>query len=106
MALKLIPSPTFRAKVGIPVPGQETLEYITCEFKHMTRDAFRVFSERVTAGDVGELESLMEMLVGWEGVDMPFSRDAVASLIQAYHGAAYVIAQDYARELTAARMGN
>ena len=106
MALRLNPAPTFRAKVGIPVPGQEKPEVIVCEFKHMTRDAFRAFSEQVNAGTVSEVDSLMAMLAGWDGVDAPFSREAVQTMVQAYHGAAYAIAQDYARELTAARLGN
>lgn len=106
MALRLNPEPTFRAKVGIPVPGQEQAEQIVCVFKHMTRDEYADFSSPAKADARSDLDSLCALLVGWEGVDAPYSRDALATVLQSYHGAAHAIATAYVTELTKARLGN
>lgn len=106
MALKLNPAPTFRAKVGIPVPGQDQPEQIVCIFKHMTREEYRRFSDPEALSQRSDAETLMAILAGWEGVDEPFSTDAAARLAQAYHGAPFVIAAAFAAELTKARLGN
>ena len=106
MALRLNPSPTFSVKVGIPVPGQEQAEQIVCVFKHMTRDEYAAFSSPEQADARSDLDSLCALLAGWEGVDAPFSRDALAKVLQAYHGAAHAIATAYVTELTKARLGN
>ncbi len=106
MALKLNPAPTFKAKVGIPVPGQDKPEEIVCIFKHMTRDAFAAFGDPVEAKSRTDVESLMAIMAGWDGVDAEFSADAVAMVVQQYHGAAFAITSAYIAELTKARLGN
>lgn len=106
MALKLQPAPTFRAKVGIPVPGQDKPEEIVCIFAHMTRDEFRDFAAPEVASKRTDAESLARIMRGWEGVDAEFSADALALLCQQYHGAAYAISTAFVAELTKARLGN
>lgn len=106
MALKLNPAPTFRAKVGIPVPGQEQPEQIVCIFRHMTREEYQRFSSPDELAKRSEVDTLMALMAGWEEVDEAFSRDAVARMVQAYHGAPFVIAAAFAAELTKARLGN
>lgn len=106
MALRLQPNPTFRAKVGIPVPGQEKPEEIVCVFAHMTRDEFREFTAPEVAAARNDADSLARIIRGWEGVDAEFSADALALLCQQYHGAAYAISSAFVAELTKARLGN
>lgn len=104
--LKLQPNPTFTAKVGIPVPGQDKPAEITCIFAHMDRDEFKVFAAPDAAAARSDAESLQRILRGWEGVDAPFSAEAVATLCRQYHGAAFAISSAYVAELTKARLGN
>lgn len=104
--LKLQPAPTFKAKVIIPIPGQDTGVQVVCEFRHMTRDAFEAFSASEAVAARTDVESLLALLVGWEGIDAAFGPDAVALLVQQYHGAAYAIVSAYAAELTKARSKN
>lgn len=106
MALRLQPNPTFRAKVGIPVPGQEKPEEIVCVFAHMTRDEFAAFASPEAAVGRTDAESLARIMRGWDGVDAEFSADALALLCQQYHGAAYAISTAFVAELTKARLGN
>ena len=106
MALRLQPNPTFRAKVGVPVSGQEKPEEIVCVFAHMTRDEFREFAAPEVANARTDADSLNRILRGWEGVDAEFSADALALLCQQYHGAAFAISSAFVAELTKARLGN
>lgn len=104
--LKLKADPTFKAKVKIPAPGGVSLD-ILCEFKHRTRDELDAFFKpEESAKRSGDVDDITAMVVGWELLDEPFSRDAVALLVQNYHAAPRVIAETYIRELTQARLGN
>jgi len=104
--LKLQPNPTFKAKVGIPVPGEEKPAEIVCVFAHMTRDEFRDFAAPEASATRRDADSLARILRGWEDVDVPFSADAVEQLCQQYHGAAFAISSVFVQELTKARLGN
>jgi len=104
--LKLQPNPTFRAEVGIPVPGQPEPVKIWCVFAHMDRDEFRAFAAPEASASRSDAQSLQRILRGWEGVDAPFSEEAVAKLCQQYHGAAFAISSVFVQELTKARLGN
>ncbi len=103
--LKLQPNPTFKAKVGIPVPGQDKPAEIVCEFAHMDRVEFAAFAAPEASASRSDAESLQRILRGWEGVDAPFSAEAVTTLCQQYHGAAYAISSAFVAELTKARLG-
>ena len=105
-ALKLNPNPTFNAKVGIPVAGEEQPAVIVCTFKHMTREAYAAFAEGLRSSSASDVDTLMQVLAGWDGPDEPFSREAVAKLVSGYHGAAFAISQAFADELTKARAKN
>ena len=104
--LKLQPNPTFKAKVGIPVPGADKPAEIVCVFAHMTRDEYQAFADPAALASRGDLDSLIRILRGWEGVDAEFSADALAMLCQQYHGAAFAISSAFVQELTRARLGN
>jgi hypothetical protein len=104
--LKLTPNPTFKAKVLIPVPGDDKGTEILCTFKHMDRDTFAAYSAPDAAAKRTDAESVLGVLVGWDGIDAAFSPETVADLIRQYHGAAFAIVSAYAVELTKARAKN
>jgi hypothetical protein len=103
--LKLKANPTFKAKVMIPVAGGESLP-VTFEFRHMTRDALESFLGGEDAGKRSYEDTTCAIVAGWEGVDAPFSREAVAELFQNYMGAPLAILEVYGKELGKARLGN
>lgn len=98
--LKLQPDPTFKAKVGIPVPGGAAAE-IEIECKHLMKDALEPKLKELT-----DDQFAAEVVVGWSGVDEAFSADALSYLLNRYSGAAREIVLAYLRELTGARSGN
>lgn len=100
LTLKL--APTFKAKVGIPVPGakSEPVEFI---FKTRNRDELAAWLEGL--GGKKTDEALMEIASGWDLEDA-FDADNVALLLSTYIGAWQVIYEKYLDELTKAREKN
>ena len=100
--LTLVASPTFRAKVGIPVAGGESvpIEFI---FRHRTRDALDEFIK--SRHDKSDPESFMEIVEGWELEDA-FTRENVELLLQNYIGAALAVYRAYVEELVQAKLKN
>lgn len=103
--LKILAAPTFRAKVSIPVAGGEP-EKITVVFKHLTRAKLEAFLQAGTDAGRGYEETLAEVIDSWEGVDAPYTRDALDTLCQQHHGAALALLKAYGEELSQARLGN
>jgi hypothetical protein len=102
--LKLKANPTFTAKVEIPAPGGAAS--IKVEYKHMSKDQYAEFIEAESKTKRTDEEALMDIVVGWSGVDTEFSKDSVRELCQQYHKAASAIVTTYITELTQARAGN
>lgn len=88
--LKLAPNPTFKAKVGIPVPGQKSDVQVEFEFRYMTREEWEqlIHSRESMTDD----QAAAEVVVGWSGVDEPFGPDAMAKLLKFYPTAGTAIA--------------
>jgi hypothetical protein len=103
--LKLQPNPTFTAKVGIPVPGGEAVE-VSLTFKHMTRAELEQFLTGQDAAKRPDLETVMAIVQGWDGVDAPFSRQSVEAVLSQYHAFARTVVGAWVNELTQARLGN
>lgn len=103
--LKLKANPTFKAKVGIPVPGGEPVE-VEFEFRHMTRDALNAFLTGPKAAKRSYEDTIAQIVVGWSGVDADFSKEAVTELCQNYLGAPTAILESFGKELAATRLGN
>lgn len=101
--LRLKPQPTFTAKVKIPDPAGEPMEF-TATFKHKTKTEFEDFKTR-TAGK-SDLETVAEVLIGWDGVDAPFSGEALQTLLDSYPGASFAISKAYGIALFEGRQGN
>lgn len=98
----LTPTPTFKAKVLIPVPGK-TAEPVEFTFKGRTREQFKEFIDNLK--DREDVDVILEIASGWE-LDEPFDKENVEMLTENYLGAARAIIEKYLAELTQARLGN
>lgn len=100
--LTLIASPTFSAKVGIPVAGCEPAD-VVFTFKHRSKaDLDEFVASRQGASEV---DSVMAMAQGWDLV-AEFNAENVALLIQNYIGAPVVIFRAYLDELLKTKAKN
>lgn len=100
-------SPTFKAKVSIPVPGKSA-EQVEFTFKGRSRDEFREFVEGIQSAEAGanaDVDTIMDIASGWE-LDDAFDRKNVEVLTQNYLGAARAVIETYFTELTQARTKN
>lgn len=104
MTLKLKADPTYFAKVEIPTPTGPV--EIKVEYKHMTRDEYKTFIDAELKLRRSDEESLMDLMVGWSGVDSAFSKEAVTQLCQQYHAAPRAIVEGFINSLTQSRLGN
>ncbi len=78
---KIQPNPTFKTAVAIPVAGGKPAS-IEVEFKYLTRDQVAEFFQSLEGRK--DHEALAEVVVGWSGVDVPYSTDALATLLNNY----------------------
>lgn len=101
--LKLSVDPTFRAKVGIPRAGQSVVT-IGCTFKYKSREELIAWQEEVASMQIHD--AVKTVLVDWSDVELPFSDDAFAMLVDAYPGAALAMYRKYLDEVTGAKAGN
>lgn len=107
---KLCASPTFAAKAGITIPGEDKLAEISIVWRHKTRDQINDWIKRsATANDI---DTLSEVIEGWSGVVdtqgtvVPYSRAALAELLQTFPAAGMDLFRAYLRELSASRAKN
>lgn len=101
--LKLVANPTFKAKVGIPVAGEEGVTDVEMTFKHRTKTELAEFIETRTGKS--DVESFMEMVVAWELADN-FDAESVHTLLENYSGAAVATYRKYVNELMQAKVKN
>lgn len=101
---KLNPNPTFTVKVALSVPGQAEPKPVDITFKHLARPQIREFF----AGLEGKTdqEALAEVVTGWGGVDVPFSPEALGSLLDNYPPAGGELFEAFRRELMESRRKN
>lgn len=98
--LQLTASPTFQAKVGIPVAGGETVE-VAFTFKHRTKDDLLAWIDE----QQDNVDAVMDCVTAWD-LDDKLTRENVALLDQNYLGACGAIAKTYLEELRGARTKN
>lgn len=99
---KLVVSPTFKAKVGIPVAGGDPVE-VEFVFKHRTKTALDEFIK--SRAEKSDAESFMAMVEGWELEDA-FNAENIELLLQNYIGAALATYRVYIDQLVQARTKN
>lgn len=102
--LKLKADPTFTVPVDIPAPGGAVT--IQVEYRHMAKDDYAKFVAAEKKKKRSDEDALMEIVVGWSGVDGEFSKESVRNLCQNYHGAASVIVETWIKQLTQYTLGN
>lgn len=100
--LKLNPDPTFKAKVGIPVPGGDR-PLVELTFKHRTAEQLAKWGSEVA--QFTDPETIMDCVVAWD-MDDEFNAANVKLFCNNYPGAAYAIVTDYMAELRGARAKN
>ena len=100
--LALQPSPTFKAKVDIHVPGGEPVK-VEFTFKAKKKSELRTFMDGIAG--VEDADLLMGIASGWDLEDA-FTKENVALLCDNYLGAALSVWDTYLSELNGARLGN
>lgn len=100
LTLKL--APTFRAKVGIPVPGSKS-EPVEFTFKTRNREELAGWLEALDGKKTDD--ALLEIASGWD-LDDAFDAANVALFLSTYIGAWSAIYTAYLHELTKAREKN
>ena len=103
--LKLTPNPTFTAPVEIHVPGSGKIK-VPFVFVYKDKDEYKAFTDEAASGKKEELDILLEIVKGWENCDIPYSPEALGTLLKKYHGSGPAIFAAYVNELTGARLGN
>ena len=102
---RINPAPTFTAPVEITVPGEAQKASLSMTFKHLGKKARKqYFEERL--GKEDDAEILSGIIVGWEGADTPYSREALESLLDNYELAATEIMHAYGAVLMGAAEKN
>jgi len=102
MAIKLQPSPTFKAKVMVHIPGNEP-EPVEFTFKHRNRKALREYAESMEGKSDAEL--IMDLATGWDLADA-FNAENVGLLAENYFAAPGAVWTTYIAELTKAKEKN
>lgn len=96
----LMPDPTFKAKVPIPLPGREPVE-VEFTFQHRTRTQLTQLLDEAKTSEADDVDYLLRFTAGWDLQD-EFTRENLAVLLQHYHAAGGEIARVYIEELTQA----
>jgi len=102
---KLQPNPTFTAKVGISVAGQDKPVEVEIEFKYLKRSEYQAFFSSLN-GNKKDNEALAEIVVGWKGIDTAFSPESLGQLLENYPAAARDLFNAFNRELMESRQKN
>lgn len=105
MTFKLKPSPTFWAKVDIPVPGGEP-QALEIEFRHKRKSEAIDLIDRVRTGETSGIDALREIVASWRGADKEFSDSELVDLDENFIGAAAAIIYAYPEELRGALRKN
>lgn len=100
------PKPTFKMDVVIPtVQGEGKIKF---EFKYMGRRAVKAFMDSLGEGEAAreDKDALLDVIVGWEGVDEKFSPESLDAVLDNYHGAAKAIFDAFLRGLFEGKQKN
>lgn len=106
--LVLTANPTFKAIVGIPVPGQENNSPVEFVFKHRMKSDLQEWRdamlEEMKVSGVSA-DHVMSMASGWD-LEEAFSAENVQLLLETYPGSGLAIYVKYNNELQDAKLGN
>ena len=102
--LKLNPNPTFKATIDITVPGHEKPEKMTFTFRYRNIKSLAALYEG--SKDKGNVDAVMDMVEGWEGIDAEFTRENVETFVTNYPASPMEIGRAYSRLLVESRVKN
>lgn len=100
--LKLIPDPTFQAKVAIPVAGKGEVDLVFT-FKHRTRSEMQAFLAQHQ--ELDDVKLVTGCASGWELAD-EFNDANVAEFASQYIAGPSAVFETYCAELIGARRKN
>lgn len=101
--LKLEAPSTFKAKVEVPIPGEDKPAACWMTFKYRKKSEFQKWLyEREGADDV---ESFLNMVEGWD-LEVEFTRANVETFLDVYAGASLATLRAYTENLLRHRVGN
>lgn len=108
---KINPNPTFKADVQLTVIGSTEPAKLVVTFKHKGRKALADWvalpKKMADAGTpIKDADYLDEVIADWEGVDAPYSVEALDTLLDAYQPAGQELFEAYIRALTESRAKN
>lgn len=92
--LPLIPNPTFKAKVKVSLPGNETAE-IQFTFKHRNRNQLQEWAGK----ERNDVDAILEVASDWDLLE-PFNAESVELLVQNYISSPEAVVKTYLAELT------
>jgi hypothetical protein len=88
----------------IKVPGESASRPIQIEFKWIGRDEIKnLFEDLSTRTD---MDIVKDIVVGWKGVDAPFSIENLELLLNSYPSAALAIFEAFNKEMVEAKVKN
>ena len=92
----LQPKPTFTKEVVLNIPGGGEGKFKGI-FQHKPKDELQAFFDSITNTEKprADLDAVLDVLVGWEGVDQKFSKENVEILLENYVGAHIAILNAY-----------
>jgi len=102
---QLQPNPTFKHPVEIPIPGSEIMGIVEFEFRHQTKKALQEWAKSANA-DTLDVDYLALVIVGWENMSEPYSRESLEALLDNYLGAGRAIFNGYLAGLSGGRQKN
>lgn len=102
---KLVPDPTFKKAVDIPIPGgrPQPVEFV---FKHRNKEAMAEWFEAI-GKHKSDAAMVLDIASGWD-LEEPFDEQHIEQLCVEYAGAGAAIVQTYIAEMTGGqvRLGN
>jgi bacterioferritin (cytochrome b1) len=102
---KIIPNPTFVGIAKIAAPGGEVLD-LRIVFKHRTVTQLQEFLAEAAKNERSDVDGLLEIVEGWEEVDAPFSREALAQILDNYHDVVTPVMNAFFEAIRGAKEGN
>jgi hypothetical protein len=109
VAFRIVPNPTFRARVALSVPGAAP-GVIEVEFRHKGRTEFAAWWETIDGRNDADI--LGSVIAGWSdvvdgaGMPVPYDIDALALLLDRFPAAAVELRDAYLKALFEAREKN
>ena len=102
--LILTVAPTFKATVGIPVPGAKDPVPVEFTFRHRTKSELKAWREALDLDNM-TLDTVLDCASAWD-IDEPFDAENVGRMLEIYPGSGLAVVFRYMQELQDAKLGN